>query len=261
MMKSLITKIALGAMVATLLIYFLMARGGGTVPPKATTKYEIFVDQTGSSTLKQREQWLLNAERLIESLRPGDKIVIRPMHDNTLGSGPLLDEGAPLPENSGYRARLIANQRIAVLKKKATEVLTAALNAKVPARYTDVLSAFDRVRPEGSECQTVVVFFSDMLNSERTNGLLNFEHSRLTAEQFPQLITALARQHNWHATTLARTKVQVILPSFSSGDAKALNDPLVLKNFYEQLVGALGGELVSFDHTFKGVAQVAHATP
>jgi hypothetical protein len=91
----------------------------------------------------------------------------------------------------------------------------------------------------------VAVLVGDALHS---NYELDLEKVRITDENIVALLNPIVAARGWRPGMLNGVQVHFLLDNLGIPDTKPLlNDRGKLQKFYETLLKALGGELVSFD--------------
>ncbi len=206
----------------------------------------VFVDLSASIDREQRHRWGREAIRLIDSLVGGWAIGIYPIHDRTLDAAPLYQ--AEIPDWApNATAEVARKQKSALLlvRKGAGAALEKAFSAAGGATQTDIFSAIDRIGPDPRDRRTVIIFFSDMLNSTPE---LNMERAgSLSRATIPSHIQNVARRHGWRPDLLSGAEVYCVLNAIESGRRAPAVDRLTQRDFYEALFGALGGRLALYD--------------
>ena len=212
---------------------------------KSTTPKRLIVGVDVSASIKQdqRQRWLPLAQSFLACLGPGAELEVFLIHENTRDSAPLFVGSFPVKRGSTIKAiQDFAGARKA-FREQADGALNRAFSPDVKANVTDIFSLLDRVHPDARS--TLLILFTDGYHS---TAELNLEKVHLQPERFPELIRGEAQKHNWHNQTLTHTQVDVILPSVDCcTKVRPVNDRIVLEQFYQQLVTALGGRLGVFD--------------
>src|SRR5919201_4723340 len=120
--------------------------------PAPGTSIVVFIDFSGSIRGPERALYRMELEReILPALRPGDRIVVAPIHDRTLTGFRALAE-ATLPEsprfNGWFDNRLEYNRRVRSTEKElldAREQLTRdvreAFSRPFSSAYTDIFSS------------------------------------------------------------------------------------------------------------------------
>jgi hypothetical protein len=202
----------------------------------------VFIDQSASIKPGPRAQWEQTAKKLVRAIRPGCAFTLYPIHDQTRLAAPLVNVDVPEPspdagKDEWTRCRNAAN----AARRDASAAFQHAFGRIGSAPATDILSAFDRIRPDERGRLTLAVFFSDMVNSTTE---LDMERAELTPGTAAALITKLAETHSsWRTGALKQVRVYCLL----NPAQKPVADIRSLERFYNTLVGALGAELALFD--------------
>lgn len=212
------------------------------VPP---IRYLVFVDVSGSIAPDQRLRWTSQLGSLVDVIEPGDEITVYPIRKNTLGGAELFSgRTKSLPPDPTLDEAITAKRELSEIKRQILDVLESALQPAVPARQTDVLSAFDRYRDAPGYQKTVILIVSDMLNC---TSELDLERKHLEPHSIPALLQGLAQAHNWKPVSLHGAEIHCLLNDQADSSAEGANDRRVLETFYRSLVESLGGTLASFD--------------
>ena len=144
--------------------------------PARGTSILVFVDFSGSIRGPERAAYRLELEReILPALRPGDRILVAPIHDRTLTGFRALAE-ATLPEpprfNGWFDNRLEYNRRVRSTEKAlldAREQLTHdvadAFSRPLSSAYTDIFSSLIMAEKifSGDARRKVLVLMSDMI--------------------------------------------------------------------------------------------------
>src|SRR5919201_829233 len=144
--------------------------------PARGTSIIVFIDFSGSIRGPERALYRLELEReILPALRPGDRIIVAPIHDRTLTGFRALAE-ATLPEtpqfNGWFHNRLDYNRRVRSNEKElldAREQLTRdvkeAFSRPFSSAYTDIFSSLVMAQKifSGDSRRKVLVLMSDMI--------------------------------------------------------------------------------------------------
>lgn len=215
----------------------------GQASPRGT-HYYLFIDQSFSLAPAQGDAWSKLAERSLRHLSPGDAITMFGLHDHTRDASALFDEATTfVPRSQGASKQNAGAQRLKTVKADALAAVTAALQSRT-SQWTDVLGAFDRIRPDPDGRRLEAILMTDALHSTRD---LDLERVRLRSETLPAVLEAAGTGHHWSKTTLAGVDVRFLLNGAQIGDKPAIVSRDVLHQFYEAMVKGLGGRLTSFD--------------
>jgi hypothetical protein len=241
MQKSLMQMLMLVAWGTTSMFVPLLARAEcKTSTPKRVI---VGVDVSASIKAAQRQQWLPLAQSILGCVKTGDELEIFLIHANTRDSAPLFARDFPVKHGSTIASLQKFAEEVKAFREKAEASLNEAFSNDAKSNITDIFSLLDRVHPEGRAI--LLVMFTDAYQS---TAELNLEKVRLKSERFPELVRAEAQRHNWSSQTLSQTQVDMILPSVDCCiKFNPVNDRIVLEQFYQQLVTALGGHLGVFD--------------
>ena len=144
--------------------------------PARGTSIIVFVDFSGSIRGPERASYRLELEReILPALRPGDRIVIAPIHDRTLtGFRALAEATLPeLPQFSGWRDnRLDYNRRLRATEKELVDTreqltrdVNEAFSRPLSSAYTDIFSSLVMAEKifNGDSRRRVLVLMSDMI--------------------------------------------------------------------------------------------------
>jgi len=176
--ESLHRQIRVARRLSTLLLIGAMLVGPHAVAASLArgTSIIVFVDFSGSIRGPERASYRLELEReILPALRPGDRIIIAPIHDRTLTGFRALAE-ATLPEpprfNGWFDNRLEYNRRLRSTEKEmldAREQLTRdvreAFSRPYASAYTDIFSSLVMAEKifSGDSRRKVLVLMSDMI--------------------------------------------------------------------------------------------------
>jgi hypothetical protein len=210
----------------------------------------LFIDQSASIDRDQRRQWRNDANGLVGGIRDGWSVSIFGIHDHTLESAPLFEVDIPMFVSDGTSKTAAArNAAIQTARQAALAAVEKALDTSGAAR-TDIFSALDRVHPDPRSRPTVIVFFSDMLNS---TSELNMERTgSVTLQNIGALIPSLARRHLWRKDSLAGSEVYCVLNSIEIGRNAPPVDRRVQEVFYAGLFGAMSAKLARYETSLGG---------
>jgi hypothetical protein len=212
----------------------------------------VFLDQTASIDAAQRAAWLSEATGLTRQLGGGASVAIYPIHDRTMDAAPLFQ--ADIPEMKDDATSDDARtQHLALVRARdgARAAIEKGLNAG-PAARTDIFSSIDRIQPDPLRRPTIIVYFSDMLNSTPD---LNMEApGALKRQDISLKLQGLARRHYWRPNQLAGDQVYCILNSIESGHRGPAVDRLTQRAFYGALFQALGAHLAVYETHLPGLA-------
>src|SRR5919201_6601325 len=142
--------------------------------PARGTSIVVFVDFSGSIRGPERAAYRMELEReILPALRPGDRILIAPIHDRTLTGFRALAE-ATLPETpqfSGWRDnRLDYNRRLRAAEKELVDTqeqltrdVKEAFSRPYASAYTDIFSSLVMAEKifNGDPRRKVLVLMSD----------------------------------------------------------------------------------------------------
>jgi hypothetical protein len=237
----------LGVVVAALALSGCAARGGDR-PTGA--RLIVFLDQTASIDAAQRTAWMKDATGLTRQLAGGSSIAIYPIHDRTMDAAPLFTAEIPDSKDDATADEARA-QHLAIVRARegAQAAIEKGLDAG-PASRTDIFSTLDRIQPDSRQRRTVVVYFSDMLNSTSD---LNMEiPGALRRSNIPSELQGLAHRHYWGPSQLKGAEVFCVLNSIQSGHRGPAVDRLTQKAFYEALFQALGARLMVYETHLTG---------
>jgi len=176
--ESLHRQIRVARRLSTLLLIGAMLVGPHAVAAALArgTSIIVFVDFSGSIRGPERASYRLELEReILPALRPGDRIIVAPIHDRTLTGFRALAE-ATLPEpprfNGWFDNRLEYNRRLRSTEKEmldAREQLTRdvreAFSRPYASAYTDIFSSLVMAEKifSGDSRRKVLVLMSDMI--------------------------------------------------------------------------------------------------
>lgn len=210
----------------------------------------IFLDQTASIDAAQRTAWTGEASGLARQLAGGSSITIYPIHDRTMDAAPLFQADIPVvSDNATSDIALAGHKALLRARNGSLAAIEKGLDTG-PAIRTDIFSSIDRIRPDPLHRRTMIVYFSDMLNSTPD---LNMETpGTIKRPSIGAQIEALARRHYWQTGQLAGDDVYCVLNSIESGHRGPAVDRLTQKAFYDALFQALGARLVSYETHLTG---------
>lgn len=213
--------------------------GGAPETSQGVVRY-LGIDQS-ISTEDQPDLWIRAAHRLVvDRLDFGDTIVVLGVHDRTGEAAPLLELTIPLP-GDGQTSELAARKALAATKEQVTAVVRDALLKTPRARYTDVLSIFERVRALKDGRPMSIVLLSDAIHS-----VPGMDFNRIDFAAEPGLAREITEERHWPADLLANATVEFILDSPRTRPAQPRR---VLREFYAALLEGLGGRLGTFEAT------------
>ncbi len=205
----------------------------------------VFLDQTASIDAAQRAAWLREANGLTRQLAGGASVAIYPIHDQTMDAAPLFE--ADIPEiKDDATSDEARTQHLALVRARdgALRAIERGLTAG-PAARTDIFSSIDRIQPDPLRRPTIIVYFSDMLNS--TPDLDLEAPGALKRPDIAFKLQGLASRHYWQPNQLAGDRVYCILNSIESGHRGPAVDRLTQRAFYGALFEALGARLVVYE--------------
>ncbi len=217
---------------------------------KTGSRLIIFLDQTASIDATQRAAWMKEASGLARQLTGGSSVAVYPIHDRTMDAAPLFQADIPAVGDDATSDEALAGHLALVHARDGSRAAIEKGLETGPAVRTDVFSSIDRIQPDTLHRRTVIVYFSDMLNSTPD---LNLETpGAIKRPSMGAQIEALARRHYWQPGQLAGDEVYCVLNSIESGHRGPAVDRLTQKAFYDALFQALGARLVSYETHLTG---------
>jgi hypothetical protein len=235
-------RIGIGALAAAIVLAGCSAKGSEGQPG---LRLIVFLDQTASINAAQRAAWMKEAAGLASQIAPGSSIAIYPIHDRTMDAAPLFAADIPAaPDDATADEARAQHSALVGAREGARAAIETGLNAG-GASQTDIFSTIDRIQPDPRQRRTVIVYFSDMLNSTPD---LNMEaRGTIKRSDIPAKLEGLARRHYWQPGQLAGDEVFCILNSIDSGQREPAVDRLTQRVFYDALFQALGAQLKSYE--------------
>lgn len=231
-------------------VIVLLLSGGvyaeGAESPNTSRRNVFFFDGSRSVSSDQRLRWVEQAKTVVSKMGCGDSLMIFVIHDRSLEAARLFMEAIPAIDSDPTRSELIACRQ--ALKKMKSDVEKALESYQTARRseWTNLFSAFLRIKPETTGKPTVLYVFSDLLHSTR-----NFDMERViiptSEERLTQLVLDVARANHLEKGMLQGTEVYALLNAAQPGSATPVNDRMVLNQFWQKLLSHLGANLVSFD--------------
>ena len=199
------------------------------------THYVLFLDCSPSARADQQQRWQQEGRKQIAALSPGDALQIFLLHDNTATAAEAFAGAAPAGDT------LSAKRMVADLRRRSAEALACPSNQS-RGRDTDILGAIDRLRPNRGR-RTIVVFFSDMLNSTPEADI---ERRPLRPERMPEIITAAPEARMDSRDACGRHRALCIEQPRAGPESQSPNDRRTIEAFYRLLFESLGGHLAQF---------------
>jgi hypothetical protein len=210
----------------------------------------VFLDQSASVDAAQRAAWMNEATDLTRQLAGGSSIAIYPIHDRTMDSAPIFEADIPEAKDDATSDEARAqHQALARVRDGARAAIAKGLDGGTAVR-TDIFSTVDRIQPDPRQRRTVIVYFSDMLNS--TSDLNMEVPGTIRRSNISTELQGLARRHYWQASQLAGDEVFCVLNSIESGHKAPTVDRLTQRVFYGALFQALGAQLVDYETHLTG---------
>jgi len=210
----------------------------------------VFLDQTASIDAPQRAAWVKEATGLTRRLTGGSSVTIYAIHDRTMDAAPLFEADIPeMKDDATLDESHAAHLALVRARDGARAAIAKGLEAGA-APQTDIFSTIDRVEPDLLRRPTVIVYFSDMLNSTPD---LNMEvPGAIRRPDISRKLQDLARRHYWQPSQLAGDQVYCVLNSIESGGRGPAVDRLIQRAFYDALFQAVGAHLLSYETRLAG---------
>jgi hypothetical protein len=218
--------------------------------PEAALDISIAVDQSISVAPNQKQwemnqkQWEAAMEKLCGCLKANDRIRIFAIHDNTAYSRPLFEAEMPvLPEGAGRTKTKEIRREWERIRQEANAILKAALHPKTRAQYTDILSLFKYVQPDGKR-PAALVLIGDMAHSTPT---LDLEMIRPSDQGFNEKLNAEISKSGWRKSMLRGVRVYCLLDSLDMNRPQPRTNRVALEQFWTEIFDFLGAKLEKFD--------------